>query len=86
MREKRGDRTIRITKYGHWYAARQRLIAHLDGKCVVKGYNYRIIREPRIVGPDTNGHYGFGCVVMIEGQDSTRAFVQVHESNVEAYA
>lgn len=35
MREKRGDRTIRITKYGHWYAARQRLIAHLDGKCVV---------------------------------------------------
>ena len=79
-------RGIRITEYGRWRDARRRLIERLDGKCVVKGYNYRIIREPRIVGPDTNGHYGFGCVVMIEGQDSTRAFVQVHESNVEAYA
>ena len=56
-------RGIRITEYGHWYAARQRLIKHLAGKCVVKGRNYRIVREPRITGPDSNGHYGFGCVV-----------------------
>ncbi len=27
-------RGIRITEYGHWYAARQRLIAHLAGKCI----------------------------------------------------
>lgn len=28
-------RGIRITEYGRWRDARRKLIAHLDGKCVV---------------------------------------------------
>ena len=68
---RRPDRSLAITQFGRWRDARQRLIERLDGKCVIKGYNYRIIREPRIVGPDTNGHYGFGCIVVTHDTDQT---------------
>lgn len=32
---RRPDRGITVTPFGWWYAARQRLVAHLEGKCRV---------------------------------------------------